>query len=121
MKKLLLAIMFLLPFLVTAQKKEYNPLSLFSFNANGYVTDTSDINISLYLPNDIITIMPSKTLNDRWLWTFFSEVGNVIHTITCECEMRPFLEMLTNYPADKEDAKNIEQFYTDLIKERWYE
>ena len=120
MKKLILILM-LLPIMASAQDK-YNPLSLFEWNANGFVTDTSDTDIGIYFPNDIIYVMPSQVLTGGWLWTISSEHGDVITSVTCECEVRDFLDMLVDYPATKEDLDNgIMLYYSELLKERWHE
>ena len=119
MKKLILILM-LLPIMASAQT--YNPLSLFEWNANGFVTDTTDRDIGVYFPNDIIYVMPSQVLTGGWLWTISSQHGDVITSVTCECEVRDFLDMLVDYPASKEDLDNgIMNYYSELLKERWYE
>lgn len=119
MKYILLISMLFMCMLVKAQNDEL--LSLHGFQDNTILSDTSDIGIHLHFPNDMITVMPVKLIDDySLLWVITSEIGDVIHTLGCECDIKHFLRMLRDYPITKKDIKDPESYYLNLVKTKWY-
>ena len=111
----------LILFIASFASSQDELLSLHGFNDKSIICDTSDIGIHLRMPNDIITVTPVKLLDDySMMWVIHSEIGNVIHTLGCECDVKYFLNMLRDYPITKKDTKEPELYYLNLVKTRWY-
>lgn len=119
MKYILLISMLFACMFLKAQDSE--PLSLHGFQDKKILSDTSDVAIYLYFPNDVISVIPVKLLDDySMLWVITSDIGDVIHTLGCECDLKYFLNMLRDYPITKKDIKDPESYYLNLVKTRWY-
>ena len=102
----------------TSIKAQYNLPSHYGLNPNGFVTDTTDLGFGIYLPNDIIHVMPVYTLDTlSMMWVIVSERGPIIKALGCECDVRPFIELLMDYPISKGDNPN--KFYYKLILDKW--
>lgn len=124
MRKLIIFIMVALSTNLSSQDivRGYKP-SLHGFNAAGFITDTSEIGIHVYLPNDIITVIPTFDLSGGMRWEIVSEVSeaNNIITLGCECEIKALLGLLSDFPLSRDNKKHAREFYADLLNERWYE
>ena len=102
----------------TNMKAQYNEPKYYNIDTKGFVVETDNLGFSLYLPNDIITVLPTYTLDTfSMMWVVVSDKGPIIKALGCECEVKPFIELLMNYPMSKEDKAN--KFYSLLILDKW--
>lgn len=104
----------------TSIKAQYNLPSHYDLNLNGFVVDTMENGFGIYLPNDIITVMPVYTLDTvGMMFVVVSEVGPIIHTLGCECDVKPFIKLLLKNPISRDESKDAKRFYHRLIADKW--